>query len=174
MTTLVCAQPLIYLKMGEITFTEQPATITTVLGSCVAVTLYDRKRNYGAMCHGVMPACVTAEGCPGACPQQGHYVECSVEAMAKRFSSFGSRTGDIEARIFGGAEVFAMPTRFRGLLAVGPQNVEAAVRALSRQEIAVSSMAVGGRAGCRIYFDTISGEVSVWRLEPALKAEGGA
>jgi len=163
-----CVYPVIYLKMGETAFVDHPSTITTVLGSCVAVTLFDRKRGFGAMCHGVLPSCESAHRCAAKCSRYGHYVECSVLAMAHRFRSFGVRHADIEARVFGGADLFALPVRSRSLLAVGPQNVEAAARALSASGIALSAKIVGGSSGCRVSFETISGVVSVQRLDPAI------
>lgn len=167
MTNQPCVQPAIYLRMGEIAITDRPAIITTVLGSCVAVTLFDRRRGYGAMCHGVIPSCKFALGCASECSHHGHYVECSVEAMVRRLRTTGTRCSDIEARVFGGAEVFTHPIRYQDLLAVGRQNVESAVRALSNCRIGVRSMTVGGRAGCRISFDTLSGAISVQHLDPA-------
>ena len=167
-----CAQPLIYLKMGEIAFVDQPSTITTILGSCVAVTLFDRRRGYGAMCHGVMPSCKSSARCSGRCPRHGHYVECSVLAMVRRFGSSGVPKADIEARVFGGAELFALPSRLRGLFSVGTRNVVAATSTLTRNGIAVSSQTVGGSTGCRIYFNTMSGAVSVQRVDPAIYPVG--
>ena len=167
MTARAFASPMIYLKMGETAIVDRPSTITTVLGSCVAVTLFDRRQGYGAMCHGVMPSCETASRCARKCSRCGYYVECSVLTMARRFRSFGARTGDIEARVFGGAALSVLPLHLRTLLSVGPRNVEAARNALSRFEIPISSMIVGGRAGCRISFDTLSGAVSVQHLVSA-------
>ncbi|MDH4163991.1 MAG: chemotaxis protein CheD [Nitrospirota bacterium] len=172
MTARSCTQPTIYLKMGEMAFADQPSTITTVLGSCVAVTLFDSRQGHSAMCHGVMPFCASAGVCASECPRQGYYVECSVLAMVNRFRSSGLRTEDIEARVFGGAQLFTTPSRLRSLLAVGPQNIEAARRALKRIGIAVNSMIVGGRTGCRVNFNTMSGAVSVQRLDSVFSADG--
>lgn len=170
MTTAEYTQPLIYLKMGEIAFADLPSTITSVLGSCVAVTLFDSRSGHGAMCHGVMPSCESAARCATACSRHGHFVECSVLAMTHSFISAGARSVDIEARVFGGAELFPFPQRLRNLLAVGPRNIEAARRALTRNRIRVTSETVGGRAGCRIYFNTMTGKVNVQRFAPATDA----
>lgn len=173
MNRQACTTPTIYLNMGEIVLADKPATITTVLGSCVAVTLFDRTSGLGAMCHGVMPACESAAKCTSACEKRGHYVECSVVAMARWFRSrCGVRAG-VEARVFGGAEIFLSAERLWGILSVGPRNIEAAKRALSNYAFSVSSMIVGGRAGRRIYFDTRSGEVTVQQLNAQDAARSG-
>ena len=49
--------PVIYLKSGEIYFTEEPVIVLTVLGSCVSVTLFHRRLGYSAICHGLLPRC---------------------------------------------------------------------------------------------------------------------
>jgi chemotaxis protein CheD len=172
MTLTDKTHPVIYLKMGEIAFANRPAIITTVLGSCVAVTLFDRKSGYGSMCHGVMPSCISADRCEDACTRQGHYVDCSVLAMASRFRIFGIRGADIEARVFGGAALFSPTSRLPGTLLVGSRNIEAALHALRQSGIAALSELVGGRAGCRIYFNTRTGEVTQRRFGPAAATDG--
>jgi chemotaxis protein CheD len=93
--------------------------------------------------------------------------------MAHIFCSSGVRKADIEARVFGGAELFALPSLLRSPFAVGPRNIEAAKSTLTWNGIKVSSQIVGGCTGRRIDFNTMSGAVSVQRFDTAVRPIGG-
>jgi len=43
------------LLPGQIYMSEEPSRISTVLGSCVAVCLWNSKKKIGAMCHYLYP-----------------------------------------------------------------------------------------------------------------------
>ncbi|MBF0293291.1 MAG: chemotaxis protein CheD, partial [Nitrospinae bacterium] len=45
----------IFVLPGEIAVTKQPSVIATLLGSCVAVCLYNTKGQYGGMNHYMLP-----------------------------------------------------------------------------------------------------------------------
>ena len=45
-----------FLKPGYIVIANKPTVISTVLGSCVSVCLYDRKRSAGGMNHFQLPS----------------------------------------------------------------------------------------------------------------------
>ena len=45
-----------FLKPGYILIASKPTVISTVLGSCVSVCLYDRKRGAGGMNHFQLPS----------------------------------------------------------------------------------------------------------------------
>ena len=47
--------PVITLKPAELFISERPAIVRTVLGSCVAVTMYDRQLGIAAICHALLP-----------------------------------------------------------------------------------------------------------------------
>lgn len=45
----------IFLKSAEVVMTCKPALISTVLGSCVAVTMFEPVNGVGAICHAMLP-----------------------------------------------------------------------------------------------------------------------
>src|SRR5512141_2905785 len=45
----------IYLKPGEVVVARDPMLISTVLGSCVAVTMFSPSRGIGAICQSPYP-----------------------------------------------------------------------------------------------------------------------
>ncbi len=64
------------LRPGQIHFAKEPAVVSTVLGSCVSVTMHCARLEIGAICHALFPAGVPAEDV-----EPFRYVDRSVEAM---------------------------------------------------------------------------------------------
>jgi hypothetical protein len=46
---------LIYLHPGQMCCCERPSRVETVLGSCVAVTMWNARLQIGCICHAVLP-----------------------------------------------------------------------------------------------------------------------
>jgi len=164
--------PVIYLKSGEIYFTEEPVIVMTVLGSCVAVTLFHRRLGYSAICHGLLPRCRGRDGCSDCCTESARYVECSIKLMSRQFRHMGVNLGEVEARIFGGSSMFGMTTLRGRHLSVGKDNIEIAIKTMELVGMPVSSMDVGGENGCKIYFNTMTGDVQFKRMPPRVILAG--
>ena len=45
----------IYVKLGELGVSKEPAVIKTVLGSCISVCVYDSRLKCGGLCHFNLP-----------------------------------------------------------------------------------------------------------------------
>lgn len=158
--------PQIYLKAGEIVFSDKPHVVLTVLGSCLSVTLFHRQSGLNAICHGLLPHCREREGCGGECREMAKYIECSLAWMLKRFREAGIPPKDLEVKVFGGADMFGNRPDERGPISVGKQNIAVAQRIIESEGLAVVSMDVGGRQGRKLYFNAQTGEVMLKRLTP--------
>lgn len=156
----------VYLKPAEYYFGDQPARVATVLGSCVALSLYHRHSRLGAMCHALAPDCGGATACQNKCTQMSRYVNCMIPAMIRSFFSRGIKPGDIEVKLFGGAAMIDTDSR-RASRGVGALNVEAVREILRLNSLKLRTCDVGGRIGRKIVFDTRTGEVFLKRLRPA-------
>jgi chemotaxis protein CheD len=47
--------PVVHLAPGQFVVTADPCTVRTILGSCVGICLWDRKRRVGGMNHFLLP-----------------------------------------------------------------------------------------------------------------------
>jgi chemotaxis protein CheD len=150
--------PIIYLKPGEIHFSHEPSKIITILGSCVSIIMYNKYKRIGAICHAVMPSLEMAMTNKRSVKDAFQYVDSSVEWMLSRFEEFGIKRGDIEVKIFGGAEIF-FDNKKSSNIAVGRKNVEAAVRIIKHKELKLRAWNVGGNKGRKLIFHTDTGEV---------------
>jgi len=142
----------IFLSPGEVIAAAEPSLITTVLGSCVAVTLWDKERQIGGVNHFVLP-------------RGGDTTRYGDSAMAELLDgvvSLGAHLRSLEAKIFGGAAV--LPVGGPG--SVGAANVAFALGELSRRGIPVAGRRTGGERGRLLMFNTETGEAFVrWLAE---------
>ncbi len=167
--------PVVYLKSGDLHFSDKPSSVMTVLGSCLSVTMFHRGARVGAICHGLLPKCRERSVCSGACAERAKYVECAIEMMAKLFDANNLKRSEVEVKVFGGADMFSIRLGGRGSISVGRQNIEIARQSLEKLGIHVIAMDVGGTTGRKLYFNTHTGEVLLKRLQPSIVlADSGA
>lgn len=145
--------PVVYLKPGEFHVATQPCRVETVLGSCVSVTLFCPVTRLAAINHAMLP-----HGC-----DSDRFVSVSLDNMLRRLHAAGACLRQLEAKMFGGANSFALTeNNFRH---VGVLNVEASRRWLQNNNIELIRADVGGRVGRKLVFLSSSGKVYVKRLQ---------
>jgi len=153
------ASPL-FLKPGEMVVSSEPMLVTTLLGSCVAVTMFSPRLRLGAICHALLPSCRRDQPCSHH--DSGKYVECAVALMRGELNARGVPDSEIEAKLFGGSDMFALLDGRR--LSVGRQNIEMALQVLEAASLRVVTRDLGGPRGRKIIFHTHTGEVYLKRL----------
>jgi chemotaxis protein CheD len=156
----------LYLKPGEYYLGDQPARIVTVLGSCVAVSMFHRKSGLAALCHALAPDCGPAADCTNGCAQIYRYVNCMIPAMARAFLTRGIRPMDTETKLFGGAAMINAYSGATPRKSVGAMNIAAARKVIQNFGLILKSADVGGHLGRKIIFDTSTGDVLLKRLGP--------
>ncbi len=138
-----------YLFPSTIFASPIPTKVTTILGSCVAVCLYDPVTGTGGINHFMLPFW-NGEGL--ASPKYGNIAnEKLIESMLYN----GSKKNKLIAKLFGGANIFQGTLTFN----VGQRNIDLATKMLADHGIPVVAAHVGGSAGRKIIFNTYSGEV---------------
>ncbi len=143
----------VYLHPGQAFVASQPSELTTVLGSCVAVCLFDPSAGVGGMNHFLLPLEVQSE-------KSLRYGGQAMEHLLAGVLRAGGVRERLQAKVFGGASVIDA-FRHRNL---GADNVELALRFLERVGIPVLERDVGERGGRKLVFHTDSGAAWVKRL----------
>lgn len=161
----------IYLKAAEMLFLEEPAMVLTVLGSCLSVTMLHRKSGMCAICHGLLPEKRGCTACGDDCGEEARYVRCSIRKMIKLFVRKGIRPGEIEVKVFGGADMFGSSIG-RSRPSVGRMNIEVAQKTIEEAGLTVASLDVGGTEGRKLYFDARTGDVLLKRIQPNVAFSG--
>ncbi len=154
----------IFLKPGNLYLGEKPALISTLLGSCVAVTMFSPRLKSGGISHGLLPGC-REKSCAGGdfCPEGVRYVDCSIRRMFDWFRQRGAARGEIEVKVFGGSDMFGAKDE-TARTSVGRQNIARAFQVLDEEHLRIAASDVGGEAGRKILFFTHTGEVLLKHL----------
>jgi chemotaxis protein CheD len=137
--------------MGQAVFATEPSRLTTILGSCVAVTLYSPRRRLGMLSHIVLPKARNGLDNPAK------YADTAIPHMLSALRCEGVGPRDLTAKIVGGACMFG-DGQFSH---IGENNVQAAVQALEDVGITVAARDAGGNSGRRVCFDLATGVITV-------------
>lgn len=141
----------IFLHPGKVYVTNRPMAITTVLGSCVSVILWDEFQRVGGMNHFILPRDLHGEN---SC----RYGEVAILRLLRMMREHGSKRGTIGAHIAGGAG----PVKsLRKLESIGDQNVFIAKEILNHHRIPILKENTGGNSGYRVRLNTLNGEIVV-------------
>lgn len=155
-----------FLKPADFYMTTEQMVIKTVLGSCVTLTMFSPQTGVSAACHAVLPSCRDCS-CPSdVCLNKYKFVKCVIPEMLKRFKKMGVDPGDIEIKMFGGADMIMVRKGSRSWdnQRVGRQNIVMARDVARENNLIIKKSDVGGTLGRKLYFDTESGEVWLKRL----------
>lgn len=123
--------------------------VTTVLGSCVAVCLYDQKLQFGGINHFMLPVWKD-EGL--ATPKYGNI---AIPRLVDRMTDMGSDPNDLVAKVFGGANSLLENNVYQ----VGRRNIQIAFDFLNKYHIQVLKSDTGGRQGRKIMMNTASNKI---------------
>jgi chemotaxis protein CheD len=141
----------IWLPPGLLHTAAAPCVITTLLGSCVAVSLWCSDLRVGGMNHYLLPrAPADAEG-------SMRYGDTSLLLMHTRLRHLGA--GRLVARVFGGASIAQL-----GVERLGAQNVDIARVWLLERGIPIVAEDVLGARARRVQLDLDTGETRVSRV----------
>ena len=138
-----------YLIPGKIFAAAQPFAISTILGSSVALCLWDSAHRIGGANHFMLP-----DG-----PEEGEnatrYANVANPALLRRILDLGAELKTLEARIFGGS---LPPVTFgNGGDRLGDRNVQVATHFLNMSGIRLVQSEVGGTRGRKLVFHTDDG-----------------
>jgi chemotaxis protein CheD len=136
---------------GQMVITTVPSEISTILGSCVSVCLWDRETKQAGMNHFLLPG--EKDNPIGNLNQGFAATSRLINSMLNR----NSRIENLQAKVFGGCNSLFQ----KSTLSVGAVNLAAAKFVLSQKGIPITSSNTGGIHGRRIVFNTHTGMVQV-------------
>lgn len=153
MTQEIAGIKSVYLHPGQLFVATEPAAVTTILGSCVAVCVWDVVLGIGGINHYLLPAGVKTAS-TGL-----RYGNVAIEQLLEKVSRAGAVNSNLRAKLFGGACVLdAMRGKENHL---GDKNVEIARKLLSEAGIPVVASDVGGGRGRKLIFHPHEGSALV-------------
>ena len=152
---------------GQYFVTTDATAITTLLGSCISVCLYDKEKGIGGMNHFMLPTiqskanvsqCTSPYGPPCANPCSDRYGKCALKHLLEQLETAGANRENLKAKIFGGGRIMA------GVADIGEKNSTFAFDFLEQQHIPVVASDFGDNCPRKIVFFPATGRVFVKRL----------
>jgi chemotaxis protein CheD len=142
----------VYLHPGQVFASDEPSVVTTVLGSCVSVCLWDRASRVGGMNHYVLPSLVVTDA------SSPRFADVAMRDLVRRLLQLGASRRTLEAKVFGGARLSQAPAG-PGRRHLGEENVSRALAVLEEERIPVVATDTGGGRGRKLIFRTDDGTV---------------
>lgn len=142
------------LYIGEVAASLAPVVMDTLLGSCVAVCMYDPVLRAGGMNHILLPNCRMGD----------RSARCGVHAMELLINELMKLGGDRRrfiAKAFGGANVLQGMAQ----LPIGDGNVKFVREFLATDRIPLAAARLGGNQAVHLYFRTDTGKATVQTVD---------
>lgn len=145
---------LINVGVAQVKIASKPAVLRTILGSCVAICIYDRMKKIGGLAHILLPEE------HGTNPNPEKYANTAIPLLVNRLLKEGAKKEFMSAKIAGGASMFKFESNI-ALGKIGDRNVEETINILKGLEIPVLSEDVGGSNGRVIDFFLDDGRLKI-------------
>lgn len=160
--------PKVFLQTGDCYLGVQPTLVTTVLGSCVAVTMCAPHRQIGAICHAFLPDSAKFNA-SGRDPQVCRFVDTALESMLSSLMRLRISPDELVVKVFGGAAGLMRGSNV-SLFSMGSRNLDAVQERLADNGIRVAGSSTGGSQGRKLLFLTNTGDVWVKMLHKSNEA----
>jgi chemotaxis protein CheD len=148
----------IFLQPGEVYFGDKSTRIRTVLGSCVAITLWHPRLKLGGMCHYMLGRRKRrASG-----ELDGRYADEALQLLLREINVLGGNPREYQVKLFGGGNMFVhAPSGTGQQINVADDNVVAGRELLAQHGFAISAEQLGGQGHRQVIFEISSGDVWV-------------
>lgn len=142
----------VFLNPGELHFGKGMTRISTLLGSCVSITLWHPRRHIGGMCHYMVGTRQRSQ----KMPLDGRFGSEAFALLLQRIRSAGTHPAEYEAKLFGGGN---MVNGENGPMDIGLRNIEVGRSMLCQHGIVLNAEHVGGNGHRKLHFEIWSGHV---------------
>ncbi len=152
---------IVTIHPGEFYVSSADIYISTVLGSCVAVALFDPVVKIGGLNHYMLPGTFN-----GFKPSDvtGRYGVYAMELLINEMLKNGAYRHNLRAKVFGGGNVLNSTNK------VGSNNARFALQFLKTEEIPIDAQDVESDIARKVLFEPTTGRVYLKKLsQTALK-----
>jgi chemotaxis protein CheD len=147
----------VFLQPGDFYFGNHDTRVRTLLGSCVAITLWHPQHLIGGMCHYLLPKYRQISDDPKL---DGRYADAALQLFMQEIRNAGTHPSEYMVKMFGGGN------QFSGQKGIGNQNIpekniETGKNLLLQHGFKLSSYHLGGNGHRNVIFDIWNGHVWV-------------
>jgi chemotaxis protein CheD len=164
----------VFLPSGQFHFGGGNVRVLTLLGTCVAISIWHPVKRIGGMCHFLLPARRLNTAVDESMP--GLYAEDVMELFAGALRATNTLPHEYIVKLAGGGNMFpdqltpsacrdggCTDARRSGCQSIGCKNIGVARTLLGGAGFAIASENVGGHGSRQVIFELWSGEVWVRR-----------
>lgn len=165
-----CEKNQVYLKPGEFYFGDKTSNVMTLLGSCVAITIWHPLKLIGGICHYQLP---TPKFRSNPHQLNANYAEDAMALFLKNIAAIHTQPSEYQVKVFGGGNMFSNIISYEDMAdpfvatgenleeykSVSSRNIAVAKEMLDRYGFNVVNHDVGGNQYRRLYFDIETGDV---------------
>jgi len=141
-----------FIHSGQLIVAKSHTEIHTVLGSCVAVCLYDPTTQISGLNHYLLPFW-NNDGLMS--PKYGNI---SIPKLIEEMEKVGCKKQNIIAKVFGGANQYNLDAT-EGF--IGDRNFKVAEKILTENGIKIVAKDVGGQNGRKVVMDSKTGKIKM-------------
>lgn len=148
------------VRIGEMEVAKSPKILKTILGSCVALILYDKVKRVGGMAHIFLPNKKESN----KHEPDSKFANTAVPALLEEVIRLGAKKQNIMAFMVGGGNIFK-PIRKNNQPTVAEMNVKSTKQSVENANLPLIGFDVGRDQGCKVSFDLSTGDMIVVDLK---------
>lgn len=147
----------VFLKPGDFYFGDNESRIRTLLGSCVAITVWHPQFRIGGMCHYLLPE--DRQVASFNDELDGRYADKALQLFMHEIKTAGTHPCEYEVKMFGGGNQFS--GQELNDLNIPEKNIQSGKKLLLHHGFKLSSFHLGGNGHRNVILDLWSGNVWV-------------
>ncbi|MBC9783438.1 chemotaxis protein CheD [Heliobacterium chlorum] len=152
---------LIKVGMADLKATKAPNNLmTSGLGSCIGICLYDAVAKVGGLAHIMLPHSAHAR----SSENKAKFADTAIPVLLDDMIRLGAVKSRLVAKIAGGAQMFSFPGA-SDVMRIGERNAEAVVLKLRQENIPLLAKETGGNYGRTIELDTTNGKLLIRTID---------
>lgn len=152
---------LVTLHAGELLFGKGNKTVSTILGSCVSVTLFHPEHKYSGICHFALPYAKRHSDDR----QNPRYADACFLLFQQHAKRYHLELSEFTANIIGGGNMLEDKTNQLidsiGHDTVGARNARTALELATKYNLNINEVDVGEFGYRKLLFNTATGELTV-------------
>ncbi len=138
---------------------QQNSALTTFVGSCIALCMYEPAAKVGGLAHIMLPS---SEG--KYLPADGYearYADHALKALVEEMKQKGARVDLLHSKLVGGAKMFTNEHNTADLFNIGERNYSSVRSLLTEYNIPVLAESIGSTQGRWVRLDIGTGQVTI-------------
>ena len=144
---------LIKVGIADMNIVKAPDKITTIgLGSCIGIAIRDKQLKIGGLVHIMLPDSTQVKSNANI----AKFADTGIPELVKKLEGMGCKRVRMEAKIAGGAQMFAFQNK-SDLLGIGEKNAMASKNTLKQLGIPLISEDCGANYGRTVVYDPETG-----------------